>query len=50
MAVTQLICELPADTCPKAAPGFGKRAVPDQHRDADPHFGHLPPREASIAT
>ncbi|MCK1795186.1 hypothetical protein MTQ01_04010 [Streptomyces sp. XM4193] len=50
MAVAQLIRELPADTHPKAAPGFGKRAVPGQHRDADPHFGHLPPREASIAT
>lgn len=44
-----LICELPGDTYPKASPGFGKRAGPGEHRDADAYFAHLPPREASIA-
>ncbi|MFF8416509.1 hypothetical protein [Streptomyces sp. NPDC015680] len=40
---------LPAPPHPMANPGYGKRSAPDEHPAADREFGHLPPREASIA-
>lgn len=39
----------PAPPHPMANPGYGKRSAPGEHPAADREFGHLPPREASIA-
>lgn len=53
MTVTQLsAAPLPpqGSTHPMANPGYGKRSAPDQRPRAAADFGHLPPREAAIAS